>query len=287
MTDSWHDIIDPEYFEKLHQKVKKNELDKLSDLEKAINFARIELDKPMTLQPMALSYGQDWSGAPLCVLGEGDYSCITGRSKSRKSFFKSALMALYIGGNATNHFPYWTTQRKSEKFVIDIDTEQSRYHAQRSFLRVEQMTGGGRYPKYQAYALRRHTPSERFAMVEKIIETYKSDIGLISIDGYSELIEDTNDNVQSARLSDKLMEWTDKYQFHITGVLHTNPDGQKMRGHIGSNVGRYASSVMKVEAHDTEPRSVVHHILARDEPFNSFEFEIRQGLPCHIDSQIY
>ncbi len=252
------------------------------DVEQAHRDSFVDLRKDIKPQPILLSYGEDWSGHPLCIFGEGDYSVITGISKSKKSFIKSALMALYIGGNSETYFSGFRSHRRDDMYVIDFDTEQSDFHAKRTFDRVRKMVGE-HYNFYRPYALRKYLPHERMEIIAHVIEKYGKNIGLIAIDGYADLIKDTNDNVESAELAQQIMSWTDEYQFHITGVLHTNPDGSKMRGHLGSEVGRKAQTVLKVESHpEILSQGKVTHDVSRDQNFGSFEFEINQGLPYKL-----
>ena len=81
----------------------------------------------------------------------------------------------------------------------------------------------------------------------------------------------------------KLLTWTDKYKFHITGVLHKNPNGAKMIGHIGSLIERKASSIISLaKSEEDKKKSLVVHERARDEEFNEFEIEINMGLPYKV-----
>ena len=248
-----------------------------------LDSAEINVRADLKPQPIAISCGKTWDNIhDNCIFGVGDYSAITGVGKSKKSFVKSALMAVYQGLKDDSLWPGWKTHREKGKMIIDIDTEQSDFHAQRTFRRVSQMAG---YidPLYKAFALRRYMPTERMQIVEEIVEKYGSRIGLMCIDGYADLITDTNDAEQSANLVQKLMSWTDKYQFHITGVLHTNPSGDKMRGHLGSDVSRKASTVLKVTANQEDKRrSKIQHVLSRDESIDDFEIEIINGLPIIV-----
>lgn len=245
----------------------------------AAKKSRVNLDKALQPQPILVSCGKDWTGNPLCVLGQGDYSAITGVGKSKKSFVKSAIIAIYQGCKDDSLWLGWKSHRDPDKLIIDIDTEQSDFHAQRTFRRVERMAGW-RDDRYLAFALRKYSPSERMQIVEEIVDKYGSRIGLMSIDGYADLITDTNDNDQSSRLVQQLMTWTDTYQFHITGILHTNPSGDKMRGHLGSDVSRKASTVIRVTANEDNFKiSKVEHVLARDEAIDDFEIIIESGIP--------
>ncbi len=253
--------------------------DSTFDTRSAIREAKIDLKSNIKPQPIIISCGEDWNGMPICIFGQGDYSAITGVGKSKKSFFKSAVIAIYQGMKDDEIFPGWKSHRDPNKLIIDIDTEQSDYHAQRAFRRVRELTGWDDQ-NYHAFALRKYMPSERLQIVEEIVESYRDRIGLISIDGYADLIDDTNDNIESMRLVQKLMTWTDKYQFHITGILHTNPIGDKMRGHLGSDISRKASTVIKVTAdNDHKNYSKVEHVLARDESISSFFLKVNRGLP--------
>ena len=63
------------------------------------------VDVTATLQspPLAVSIGSHSYGGneyPNAFGTYGNFSCIVGASKARKSFFKSMLVASYIGGNA-------------------------------------------------------------------------------------------------------------------------------------------------------------------------------------------
>ena len=245
----------------------------------AMEDCLIDRNKPLEPQPIAVSYGQTWEGDPLCVLGIGDYSCITGISKSKKSFLKTALIASYIGGQANNYFPYFETHRKEELYILDFDTEQSLYHAKKAAERVSRMTGGN-YRNHLSFGLREYEPKERLQIIEHALEKYGDKTGLVCIDGYADLIDNFNDLEQSTMITQKLLKWTSDYKLHITGILHLNPNGEKLMGHVGSIISRKAATVLKVTADSMDlTTSHVRHALARDEQFEEFSFSIINGLP--------
>jgi hypothetical protein len=255
-----------------------NEQTNSFDVAKALKDCTVDLnDNPMP-EPCLLSYGESFDGTPLCIFGEGDYSVISGVGGVRKSFLKTALIAKYIGGQSD--FGGFGSHMQDKRMVIDIDTEQSVYRTQLVFRRVERMVGH-RYPHYHCFRLRKHSPEERVAIIEAIIEKYGNRIGLLSIDGYADLINDTNDNVESAKLAQKVMSWTDNYTFHVTGILHENPDGRKMRGHLGSEMSRKASTILSVSQDDDPDLSLVYHTKSRDEKFSPFLFGVSEGLPVY------
>src|SRR5690606_34433442 len=104
----------------------------------------ISVDEEIGRQPVAISIGTyhyKGNDYPIPFGSYGDYSCVVGSSKSRKTFLKSALVAAYIGGSTINYFSEIRGHNNEGKFVVDIDTEQSKYHSQFVFKRVCEMVG--------------------------------------------------------------------------------------------------------------------------------------------------
>ena len=101
---------------------------------------------------------------------------------------------------------------------------------------------------------------------------------LLILDGVADLCNDPNDLHESEALTCELMRWSSEYDNHILCVLHSNPGGEKARGHLGSALLRKSETVMLVKADgDT---SVVSPQYCRNEPFTEFAFQINaSGLP--------
>lgn len=209
----------------------------------------------------------------------GNFSCIVGASKSRKSFFKSLLLASYIGGQSTNFAPDFKSHRSDDSFVLDFDTEQSQYHSQRVFKRVIEMTGKN-YEFYKPYSLRKYDFRERLEFIEwcMLESEYKDNIGLVSIDGFADLVSDVNDLTQCNELVQKLMKWTEISQCHLTGILHTNFGSDKATGHLGSSIMKKAETVCVLEYGETS--TGVKFKYTRGFPIDDFEFAIgTDGMP--------
>ena len=95
---------------------------------------------------------------------------------------------------------------------------------------------------------------------------------LLILDGVADLCNDPNDLHESEALVCELMRWSCEYDNHILCVLHSNPGGDKARGHLGSALLRKSETVMLVKADgDT---SVVSPQYCRNEPFTEFAFRI-------------
>ena len=224
------------------------------DYSKILLESYIDPSEEMKQQPIAISVRDSIykdSSYPIPFGSYGDFSCIVGASKSRKTFFKSMIEAGYIGGNANILNPSIKGHQTTDKFVIAIDTEQSRFHTQRVQRRVLEMVGAN-YDLYKTFSLRQYNPQERFQFIDWIVNEseYKGNIGLMSIDGYVDLVTDFNSLEQSTGLTDRLLQWTALGGMHITGILHKNFGTSKPVGHVGSSVLKKAETVVFIEKED-------------------------------------
>lgn len=235
-----------------------------------------EKPPPMILSVGEHSYGQHTY--PSEIATEGNFSAITGAGKSRKSFLKSLLVGAYIGGKAIELAPEIKTHRKTDKLILDFDTEQSRFHALRVFKRVEKITQGG-YKKYMPFALRKYNHHQRLNFIEKTIMMEKAGvIGLIIIDGIADLVSNVNDLDECNSVVQKLMEWTDYSQAHLIAIIHTNTGGDKATGHLGSAVIKKSETVMYLTNEADFTR--VKFKATRGIPINDFALKINQfGVP--------
>ena len=222
-----------------------------------VNYSQIFQDsfidpsEELKQQPIAISVRDSiykGSSYPIPYGSYGDFSCIVGASKSRKTFFKSMIEAGYIGGRASVLNPSIKGHNTKDKLVISIDTEQSRFHTQRVQRRVLEMVGAN-YDLYKTFSLRQYNPQERFQFIDWIVNEseYKGNIGLMSIDGYVDLVTDFNSLEQSTGLTDRLLQWTALGNMHITGILHKNFGTSKPVGHVGSSVLKKAETVVFIE----------------------------------------
>ena len=273
---------------------------------KRVNFHNIyessfvDVKKKIDHPPVAVSMGNhSYNGRqfPVPFGTYGNFSCIVGASKSKKTFLKSLIMASYIGGNSSQYAGRIKSHREREMFVIDLDTEQSTWHAQNVFKRTMRMVGCEDYEFYKPFALRPYDPKERLEFIEWLI--YESDmrdnIGLVGIDGLADLVDDFNDLKESQKAIQKVMKWTDDKQFHLTTILHSNYGSAKAVGHIGSSMLKKAETVCSVVNTDDFVTATFTH--TRGFPIESFTYDVQKetGLPfiigdnslVHEDVELY
>lgn len=246
-----------------------------------IDFSAIESESYIDVsldikpQPIALSLGEnEYKGNyyPIPIGSYGDFSCIVGASKSRKTFIKSLIVAGYLGGNS-NLFSNIIGHNNTDKFVLEFDTEQSHYHTQRVTRRVIEMVGHNNQ-RYKTYSLRKYDPKLRFEFIEYMLleSEFRNSIGLVSIDGFVDLVTDFNNLEQSTQLTEKLLQWTSKSNCHITGILHKNFGTSKPVGHVGSSILKKAETVMFIEKENELTK--VNCEYSRNIPFDEFYIEI-------------
>ena len=99
---------------------------------------------------------------------------------------------------------------------------------------------------------------------------FKDKIGLMSIDGYVDLVTDFNSLEQSTGLTEKLLNWTANGKMHCTGILHKNFGTSKPVGHVGSSVLKKAETVVFVEKE--EENTIVKCEYSRNQPFQDIKF---------------
>ena len=213
----------------------------------------------------------------MMIASLGNISAVVGAAKSKKTFLCSAL----VGGLLSENGDFGISPRLAK--VLWVDTEQSQHHTRKVVERIHRLAGWS--PEYNngllhTLCLREIEPKSRAEILYMAIELYTPQ--LVVIDGISDLMYNTNDIEESDRILGRLMALSTEYNCHILCVLHTNPNSDKARGHIGSALQRKAETVIFV--HKVGECSVVEPQFCRNEEFEPFAFIIdEEGLPVECD----
>ena len=207
----------------------------------------------------------------------GNISAVVGAAKSKKTFLCTAL----VGGLLAEKGDFGITPRLAK--VLWVDTEQSMLHVRKVTERIHRLAGWNEERNcgmLRTLTLREVEPKRRAELLYMAIELYQPQ--LVVVDGISDLMYNTNDIEESDRIVGQLMALSTEYNCHIICVLHTNPNSDKARGHVGSALQRKAETVMFV--HKVGDCSVVEPQFCRNEEFEPFAFLIdEEGLPCLTD----
>lgn len=260
-------------------------VDYLSMLDECYVNLDLEIEKPKIL----LSVGEhEYKGNfyPTPVMTEGEFSAIIAQSKAKKSFLKSALLGCYIGGKSNILFPNIKSHRDKDYGIADFDTEQGKYYTQRTFRRIQDMTGN-KYDNYKGFATRHKSSQERLFMIDVLLKNQKryfsEDIKLLSIDGIADLVENTNDIVMSKEASDYILKWSYDYNLHITTIIHKSGLTGKPLGHLGTYILKKAETVINLEV-EADGSVKVNNPYSRGYQFEQFAFDInKDALPYLLD----
>lgn len=248
------------------------------DFEKAYEECFVDVSEELTPPPVAMGIGyNDYKGQTYLnsTFTYGEMSAIIAPQKSKKSFFKRALAACYIGGEAQNYFPNIVTTRNTSKIVLDFDTEQDKYYANRSFKGVCEMVGNN-YEYYLPFGIKKLSDKEMLMFIDKIIEDKKDEIGFVFIDGIADLCMNPNDINQSNDVINNLKKWT-SYGIHICNVIHKTFDKDKAFGHLGTYIQKKVeTSIFLSVTDDTVKNSPVkvNQKDSRGAPFDDFYFDL-------------
>lgn len=202
------------------------------------------------------------------VFSRDAMSLITGKAKSRKTFFLSAIVAALAKNSQI-----LTLKRCSSIKTLWIDTEQSIFHFHKAVKRAYEMANISLMQNFEdiiPLSFSILSTEQRIEKLKEAVEEYRPDV--IIIDGIRDFVLDINDIKESSRLKDLLMWIHHQYDCHICCVLHQNKADSNARGHLGTELTNKSETVFSLEpvANTTK----VIPALCRNISFNQFSFEI-------------
>ena len=277
----------------------KQALDSLDvDFSEIHKLSTLDLKSKVSKPQLAISVGYD----DIAYNGEfnhlifgtfGNISMIKGEEKARKSWLKSLLLACCFDGNRTNYSSDIKGHNLSDKYIIDLDTEQDAYYSRLGADRICKMYGTPQSPvipdNYIAINLREHNAKIRREYIKWLFmeSEYRNKLGVVSIDGYVDMLDNFNDLVESTEFTQSLMKYSTLSKAHITGVLHLNPGQDKARGHLGTILQQKCETVVIIK--DEGDFSSVTCQRGRGKKWDSFGISVNKDwLPytLSLDNQI-
>lgn len=247
--------------------------------DKTYNDCVVDLSEEIPFPPTAMGIGyHSYKGKEYLnpTFTYGEMSAIIAPQKSKKTFFKSSLAASYIGGQASNYFSNIISCREGDKYVLDFDTEQGKYYAQRAFRRVSEMVGHS-YNNYLAFGIKNLIDTDRVKFIDGVVndKRYKGKIGMIFIDGVADLCMNTNDIERSKEVAEKIMSWNNGT--HVCCVIHKTFDKDKATGHLGTYIQKKSETTIFLRTVDKDNKNSpieVKQFDSRGAPFENFYFDL-------------
>ena len=265
---------------------KKEEKKDKSELDKLLNQSYINLQIPVIKPPVIMKIN-DFENGEIAIkrlFTLSNFSAITGKSKSKKSYlatvFLAAATANYeIFNKISGNFP------QNKRGVLLFDTEQSEYDAYIASNRVNRLINLNS-ENFGAFGLREFTPKERREIIGYALDLYKGNIGYIVIDGIADLAYTINNEEEASDIVNLLMKWTKVYNCHITVIIHQNKNDNYATGHLGSSILKKAEAIISVTKDDVDSyKSKIKCDMIRGvSDFSDFDLEIdEKGLPKITD----
>lgn len=251
----------------------------ITEIERILSCARIDTTKPISKPPTILSI-KEYSGTTSKVVRLftlGNFSCIIGKAKSRKTFLQSMLTAALLGTDQSGRFISEMPSNKQN--ILYFDTEQGEFDSYNVISRVERMSGN--HTNLKGFSLRQFSPNERCQIIEYAFEKWGNETGFCVIDGVADLANAINDEIEATRVSTLLLRLTKVYNCHISTIIHQNKNDNFATGHLGSSIMKKAEILISVSKSKTENGvSEVSCDLNRGIDFDPFEMIIDDtGIP--------
>lgn len=268
---------------KPEKKKNKPEPLKETELEDILNKAYIDIDIPVNKPPICMFIQNKISGTTYFdtyrLFTLGNFSAITGKGKSKKTFLASLMLAA-AATNATIQDKFKGTLPDNKRGVLLFATEESNYDAWIISKRVRDIAGL-KIDNFGSFDLREYDPFTRCEIINHAIKKYSDNLGFIVIDGIADLVRAINDEDEATRVGTLLMQWTKNYNIHICNVIHQNKNDNFATGWLGSMIIKKAEAVLAVEKDlSSKKRSKVKCDSIRGTiEFDTFVFDIEEQKP--------
>lgn len=258
------------------------------DAAKIFESSFVDLSKEPEPLEVLFYMGRDMFNKRVPVGTRGEFSSIVARSKMKKSFLKSIIEASVIGGDSGKYTDLITPGRKTDGYIISIDTEQGEFYAHKTFKRVERLISKP-FDKYKPFQMRKINIKDRVKFIDWLVfeSEFSGNIDFLTIDGVADLVTNTNDLEQSVEIAEKLLKWSAEGNCHVITVIHKAGNQDKARGHLGTAIQIKAESVIFIdpitdeEGNITENNTVqVWQGYSRGKSFEPFYLTVNEeGLP--------
>lgn len=170
----------------------------------------------------------------------GNVCAIAAEKKAGKTWLGMAMCAALLRGDFLG-----MKARAENCKVLFFDTEQDAGDGQRIQKRVHYAKGwdfNTDHDEFQIFHLREISSKVRRQFVNDAIEYLKPD--MVIVDGIRDLLKDFNDLEESAAVIGDFMRISSEQNCCIWAVLHVNPNSDKMRGHLGTELGNKVADIL-------------------------------------------
>jgi hypothetical protein len=218
-------------------------------LTRRLSERRFDLDRDIIRPEPAFSV------AGIGISTAGNLTAISAASKAGKSAFVSAMQASAMNIDSCGRdFLGVSSANLRELAMVHFDTEQSRYDHHDSVLRTLMRAGIHEPPPwFRSYCLTGFTALHLRAALRLELEAAEAahrGIHSVFIDGIGDLVLNVNDAAEANVFVAELHALAIDFDCPIICIIHTNPNGEKTRGHLGSQLERKAETNLRLDKGD-------------------------------------
>lgn len=261
------------------ERVERIEIGKISltELEKILLGAKIDTSRRIDRPPTILSFMDQQATQTIQkrVFTLGNFSCIIGKAKSKKTFFLSLVSSALLCNSSDGKFIGEMKEGKDE--ILYFDTEQGEYDSYNVIKRIEHMAGTR--DRFRGYNLRPFSPVDRCQIIEYAFKLFGEKTGFCVIDGIADLANGINDEDEATRVVTILLRLSKVYNCHISTVIHQNKNNEFATGHLGSSIMKKAEIIISVNKRENDT-SEINCDMSRGVGFEPFDMYInKEGIP--------
>lgn len=248
-------------------------------------------------------YTLSWNGVPFAPLG--GIHAITGQAGNGKTMTLAQFMAAILSGEYGN-LKYELSATFPHPRVLYIDTEMEEANTIAVKNRVMTLCGKPINEKNNDFVvvMLREVPEtidkngakvassvNRWRMTLKAIYEYKPTA--VFIDGLLDVVRDFNDNKECQETIYKCMQVASYYGISVWCIVHQNPGGEKLVGHLGSFLERKVTDVFQTKKDKNDKTGDVTFTVsqkkARGRDVSDWQFRVLPvdswGRPEQVESQ--
>ena len=180
------------------------------------------------------------------IATRNNFITFSGLAKAGKSnFLSNMISSAYIWNNSI--FGMSLRPPEEAPYIAYFDTESSEYDWYRMLEKIRAQANIKELPvTFNAYNVRQDNPELIRELIEFYLKSMAGKCSIVIIDGYLDIINDFNDNIESKKIIQWLKYLTKEYNVCIIGVIHLARKENGLLGHFGSMLERYSQSVLEV-----------------------------------------
>ena len=235
-------------------------------------------------------YTLSWDGIPFAPLG--GIHAITGQAGNGKTMTIAQFMSAILSGEF-GHLHYELSEEIPKPRVLYIDTEMEEANTIAVKNRVMTMCKRPIDEDTDDFivVMFREVPEStakdkagnsikipasvmRWRMTLKAIYEYKPTA--VFIDGLLDVVRDFNDNLECQEIIYKCMQVASHYGISVWCIVHQNPGGEKLVGHLGSFLERKVTDIFmtKKDKKESDVTFTVKQLKARGRDVKDWTFKV-------------